>query len=531
MKYVYVCCLILFACSEQTSAPEFIFTRLGVAIKGTYSDVSVQNHEYSVHQIGNHTLLKFIWEAGGAYTFKVEGKTYTHTAPQQSSPALVAKIPIGNVNAEIKLKRSIDTDIAISADHRFVAIGSYLGTLYVYDLQKNTMLWSKTITEGVAKKVMFSADSKSVLVGEQSMDGTISCFDVVSGEKRWSYAIVKDVEQSAPPRSDDKYGIYTLPGVFHIEQMNDGFIVSGVHSWIKKGKPQKRSKLYYFKNDGTLKWSFPNKKALGGTILYFDATSKFITFNMDEIQQEYKVSSPVKEQSVVLLDTETGQLLDQKTIKPLPPYFPSVYFWQSVSISGDNSFVNMGAYDGRGFIFPINGNRFGTEKTLVLGQPVIVNNIPITAGIPYTSSVNSHAIYSVVQTSVPYAYASANNISEPPSLHPAAGTLFFYDKDGNIVWKFNNGLIHSAVHSSKSGEWLIATLDNKKENRDEHQFGMSVFRYSSEYSYQYTYNTEGFAYFRGALSADGMVMGITETPFVGKDNETMIGTYQVHIVL
>ena len=535
--FVFPLFIILFACSNSPKDYTITFTRFGIMINDVVTgqiDVikNGEKEQYTKEVIGKNTLLKYDWEKGANYVIHINSRTINVKSPLKPSPFRVISIPLGDVDTYVQQGRSLDTDLSISPSNQYLAIGSYTGKFYLYDLNKNEMMWDISINEGVAKKVIFSDDSKYVFIGEHSVDGNILCFEVSSGSLVWSYTLADDIDRSAPPRSDDPYGIYTLPGVFHFEMIDNKLMVAGLHSWYENGKPKKKSKLYQFSITGEKLWEFPKTEALSTNIQYFSSTNQFTVFTVSKLLSETKETSHIKNESILLLDTKTGKLLDQRVIPPLPPHYPNVAFWQSVSIDKQNQFANMGVYDGRGFIFKINGHRFTETISLELGKPVMVSNIPISAGIPYTNSANEHSIFSVVQTSIPYRFSSANNINEPPALHPAAGTLFFYDKNGKLIWRYKNDLVYSSVHASKTGEWLFATLDNKKENSKNAQFGLTLFEFSNGiYKDVYHYRTQGPAFFRGTISNDGKLLGITENPYVLDDKETIKGTYQVHIVL
>lgn len=536
MKLILISiCFLFISCENNEKTFQFSFSRFGIVINSKISEkIEIKSEQQTIHQkiIGSKTLLSFKWKPLTQYIISINNVSYQINSPEKAEAVNIASIDLGNVKSYVKEGRSLDTDISISPSNEFAVIGTYTGKLIVYDLLNDVIKWEKSINEGVVKKVIFSDDSKFVFAGEQSMDGNIMCFNTETSEEVWSYALSDDLERSVAPRSDNIYGIYSLPGVFHMEFTDGKLLVAGVHGWFENGKSQKRSKLYQFSTSGEKIWEFPKKNVLYGNIQYFSSTNELIVFNIDQVQDEFNKSSPIKEQSIALLSATSGELLDQKSIPALPPHFPKVSFWQSVSLDKNNQFANMGTTDGRGFIFPIGDNTFRKMISLELGKPVIINEIPITAGIPYTNSFNGHAIYSVVQTTVPYVFSVENQINEPPALHPAAGTLFFYDENGEIVWKYHNKLIYSSVHASKSGEWFIATLDNKKENRDENQFGFTLFNYTNKsYSDVFHYQTEAPAFFRGAISDDGKLIGITETPFLENDKETVRGTYQVHIVM
>jgi outer membrane protein assembly factor BamB len=540
MRFYLLAVLFLLACSTTVEDSDPIhFVSHGIFLSLNDSVLSINENGKNVvferQRFAKQSLLAFQWTPEKTYQIVLKSRKLEKKAPLQAMPYLYDTIDLEDASQLASIGNFPDTDAQFDRQTEHLAIGSYYGFVRLYSLKQKRVLWEKKLSEGMAKRVQFSPDGKTLYVGEQSVDGFFYAFETATGNELWKYRLADDIETSTPPQADDMYGIYSLPAVFRIQVVDEqSILVAGLHSWFDGKTYQRKSKLYSFSANGSLNWSFP-QKALRANIQHFDATKEFIAFSVSGLQKEFASESIIKESSVVLLSTATGELLDQQQLQPLKPYFDRVTFWQSINLEPSNQFVTMGSYDGRGFHFPIKNGQFSEPVTHNFGTPIFADSVPIMAGISFTDAISNIGFYSVNQSSIPYSYAKDNGLNSPPMLHPASGSIFAVNQDGTIIWKHQDGLVYSAIDHSQNEQWLLATIDDKTENREKGLFGFTLFKQTKNaalpFEKIYTYNSLVPVFFNGAISNNGLFKLCVTSPFIPQKDDVPRGRYQIQIVM
>ncbi|MCB0279574.1 MAG: PQQ-like beta-propeller repeat protein, partial [Calditrichaeota bacterium] len=510
MKFLLVILSIfLISCSDKQKnelSAEFIIA--GIAILTNSNHVSVMQAEQEIsletERFGPYLVAKLKWQPNLIYQIRDGSRIIEVQSPLSPSPLKVTEIILDDLkqNPEGNFP---DADVALSTDNSLVAVGTFYGFIQVFSLTENKLLWKKKIAEGMVKKCLFSADSKQLYVGEQSIESNIYAFNAVNGELIWQKNLSDDIGSAPPAKGDNPYFMYSYPGIFHMQLDRQDLIVTAVHSWRLDGKSMKKSKLYSFKPNGQINWQFPQKDALNANIKYFDISDSYLVFNIDGFDSR-EINGAVKENSMNLIDLRTGALLDSKSVPVFSPHFNSIFFWQNVSITKDESYAAMAALDGRIFMFPIKNRTFENPVVRSPDEAIKVNDIPLSAGIPYTETVSNRLLISLTETSIPYTYSSVNKVYEPPALHPMSGHLQAFNKSGELIWDYYDRSIYSAVSASTDSKWLMAVVDDKKINRQIGYFGFTLFEAdSSDFLRKvYRYQTASPVFFRGAISGNGL---------------------------
>lgn len=516
--------LVLFACEKNGEfSPTIHFTHqhiiTNISDENSQLFLNGQKLNSESELLAGYRAYKISWEAGKKYKIVSDDYTVAKTAPLKASPFVLKKLNLKYDATQIAEGNFPDIRFALSDDKNYAAVGTYFGELIIYDLKKDKIVYQKDIAEGIVKSLNFVPNSDHIIVGEMSPDGFLYRLDFLNDKLVWRYRIADDLEYSALPEGDNKYGIYTLPSAYHTKIVDNQLLVTGLHSWKKGDSYTRKSKLYSFSFDGQLNWQFPREGTLPTSVSYFDSNTENLIFAISKVSDE----RIVKENSIHLLSIKSGELLNSIKIEALAPYFKNVAFWESVSISKDNSFSAIGSYDGRAFIFPIVNNTLQKAKVHHLGTPKVQKKIPVMSGISYTTTLKDKSVYVLNESAIPYSYSQANNIYEAPGLHPASGTISFIDSKSNEIHTIKNGYVYSSIHKSKNEESFIAMIDEKKENREAGVYGFSLF--NSKYELIYTYNSYHPAFFRGFISQDAAIK------MLGVSDLTNKNLFQLHIVL
>lgn len=469
-------------------------------------------------KIGPVWVYKVNWIPNTTYSVD----EFITTSPMNASPYVVKKIDLDFYRDGLSEGNFPDTRFALSSDHKLLAVGTYFGQLLLYSLESDQILFNSTIAEGMIKSLKFVPNSSDIIIGELSPDGFVYRFNFKENRRVWNYRLADDIEYSALPPGENKFGIYTLPGAFHMEIVSNHVYVAGLHSWKKDNIYQRKSKLYKFDLNGQKIWAFPESETVLGSINYFDINNDNLLFAISNINND----SIVPKNSINLINTNTGKIQNSKVIPPYKPFFDNVLFWESVSISNNNAFATIGTYDGRGLIYKISDNRLQDPIIKELGTPHEFNKIPVMSGISFSTSSNTYGVFTMNESGIPYSFSQQNNIYKPPSMHPASGSLVFLDPQGDVKQTINTGYIYSSMYFNDQGQVLMALIDEKKENQTAGVFGYSLFRLNgTKYDLVYTYNSQEPAFFRGLISKDGSIKVIAVSNLKNKNQ------YQLQIVL
>lgn len=128
------------------------------------------------------------------------GKTSSLEVYAPEKPALKEEysIKLEDVDAGSigKTTENVEGLVKLSPDNKYLAIGTQGGTLKLIDLATGEKVWKKQLVKGIAdariSDIEFSKDGKRLIVGEESPDAFIYCFDT-NGTEIWKYGAGKDL--------------------------------------------------------------------------------------------------------------------------------------------------------------------------------------------------------------------------------------------------------------------------------------------------------------------------------------------------
>lgn len=526
--------ILLIGCRpvERTPEPRLIFVSHGIVIKDKPENEFRIMHADSIiypkfTDHGNVRFYQRTWRPGDVYSIRTSTREIPFTAPRNAQTYLLDRIELEDADHFATVGDFPDATVSISPSNRWVGIGSFHGYIRVYDTSTASIVWSRKLSEGMVRNVRILEADSLLIVGEQSIDGYIYGMDLKSGSERWRYRLSDDLERSAIP-SNDRFWIYSLPGVFEMKVSDDRLIyISGIHSWRENNEARKRSRLYVFEPGGDRIWAWP-ETSLKANIQDFDISDQYVVM---VISGNEVVKNPVyPDGTVVLLERRSGRLLDTTTIPPLTPHFQSVTLWKSLAIDATSRRVVLGLFDGRIIHLPIENGRFGELQTESFGTPFLVNDVPVIAGISFAAASTGGVYLSVNQSGLPFRYSRENNMTNPPSLHPKAGYLIRMNVHGEIDWQYRDGRIFSDIHVSDDGQTVMAVVDEKKENVDRKFFGYALFRVLND-TLRHVADYPSFVppFYRGAISPDGLIKAVVTAPYRRTSDDAVNGRYEVHI--
>lgn len=430
------------------------------------------------------------------------------------------------------------TTVAFSANGDRLAIGTNDGHVVIINSLTGNRIWKTRISEGYAKHAAFSPDGKRFYIGEQSADGFIYAYNLLTTKPTllWKYRMADDIDTSTPENPDDVYAWVQYPGPYRISTTEAGdLLVAGNHSWTKDGVGLKKAQLYRFDGEtGTVKWKWPPDQPLPMTVSWFDYSRDVKTVATLGYVRGGADTGDFKPGTLYAIDGQTGETAWEYTFDPLQPYFEEVHFWRGVSVSPDGGFINVTTDDGRGFIFNAipQSERVKPLWETNLTTPLEVSGIPIIATNGTIAATNNFALFVTGATFIPYHLQKG--AQQPPSAHPNGMTLFAHAWSGEKVWQWALENMPQGLRVDETGRYAVISVSKRGRNVEEQLHGVSVFDLTAEggglSKYLHTYRTEGqLPYDTTAISANGRFIALIETPITMPD-ETVRGKNRVHII-
>lgn len=488
-------------------------------------------------------LVDVQWQPEEKYELKVSAGDASRInpiyAPFKPSPVRIAEIPLEELEKgemEYLYYAWRGAQVRFSPDSAYIGVGSKGGYVHLVDMASRQMAWQHKIPEGRVSKVAFTHDGK-LIAAEESRDGYIYCFDAPSGKLLWKYR--------SADHFDMTHSRVTARGTFKnyplmcwglcIDQWNNAYAMIR-HNTEKerRGRTQTVSDAMIFKLDtatGRPVWTFPIETGSWGLMLSKDGRYLFPSIGWAD------------EALLSVLDTQTGKPLWQYTFKGSDNPAESRWgtgFEGDISPDGRYLVVNQISPNGT-FVFD-NRKSVQTGQAELLWQrqflkTLNVGGIPINLGCINLKLTDTDLIFTSYSAR---AALGSRNQAAMPVRHPDSDTLFVYDFDGRLKWKWKmgEGIWNSDGAFSADGRYLILPLGTEPANSlaDPEDMGVYVFSPSApggaSNKLDWFFHTEGFAY-KADISADGRYIVVLEGPFdIDPDHmkEKIVGKHRLVIL-
>jgi len=523
--------------SEGVHIDSVVFSRTGalLTLKSTaeISEIRVYSGEEQIasEKIGeteDNVFASFDWTPEARYRFELitgSGASSTIEAYAPSKPALKEEYTIeledvtpGPID---KTSQNVEGALKFSPDSKYLAIGTHGGSLKLIELETGEKVWEKQLVEGIADAriadIEFSKDGKRLFVGEESPDAFLYCFDV-NGTEIWKFGAGTELG------SDLKY----MPAMKKIKLDSEGNIyVAASRACGYIGEKYKYlAKVYSFDPEGNLRWKFPDSETMDSGVTWIDATpdGKYAVFGTTCFTEADKW----KEGTVHVLNGNTGEEQWSYHIDPVEPFFDYSAIWYSTQITPDGEKLITMTSDGRAFLF--NNSEIietGTPEIAWeqnISTPIVVSGVPIYGSANYAYIVNDTLIFSIGST------FSKDKNKDAPFEHPSGNSLFAYDYDGSLLWKWR--VDGYAGECALNDRYLVIPIAQNLVTEDRSVHGVYVFDVSKSGGASsrliQTYNTEGITV-AADISPDGRYIAALEAPSRLEDG-TVLGEYKVHIL-
>ncbi len=514
-----------------------VFSRTGALItlkeEAGISQVKISSANSSTESIDiekkeSQVFAAFDWEPKTQYKFEVTTGNGTKSALEVYAPEKPALKEEYAIELEDVTPGPIDKTSAnvegvtkFSPDSKYLAIGTHGGSLKLIELTTGEKVWEKQLVEGIADAriadIEFSKDGKNLIVGEESPDAFIYCFDL-NGAEIWKFGAGQDLGSD----------LDHLPAMKKMKLDSKGNIyVAASRACGYIGEKYKYlGRIYSFDPEGKMRWKFPESELMDIGVTWIDTTpdGKYAVFGTTSFTEGNKW----KDGTVHVLDGNTGKEDWNYSIPPLEPFFDYSAIWYSTQITPDGEKLITMASDGRAFLFD-NSEIMETgvpeaKWQANISTPILVSGVPIYGSSNYAYIINNTFIFSIGST------FSKDKNNEAPIEHPNGNSLFAYDTDGNLLWKWR--LDGYAGECALNDKYLVIPIAQNLVTEDRNVHGVYVFDISksggSNSKLVQSYNTEGLTV-SADISTDGRYIAALEAP-ARLDDGTVLGEYKVHIL-
>lgn len=514
-----------------------VFSRTGVLLtlksEADISEIRISSDNNQVASLDvekteDQAFLSLDWNPETLYRFEVITGSGTSSdlevyAPEK--PALKEEYTIELEDVTPGLIEKTSTNIKgvtkFSPDNSYLVIGTHGGSLKLIELATGEKVWEKQLVTGISDAriadIEFSEDGKSLFVGEESPDAFIHCFDL-KGTEIWKFGAGKELG------SDLKY----MPAMKKIKLDSNGNIyVAASRACGYIGEKYKYlGRVYSFDPEGNLRWKFPESELMDSGVTWIDATpdGEYAVFGTTCFTK----ADNWKDGTVHVLDGNTGEEHWSYQIPPVEPFFDYSAIWYSTQITPDGEQLITMTSDGRAFLFN-NSHVIETGAPEITWQqnistPIVVSGVPIYGSANYAYIVNDTLIFSIGST------FSKDKNKDAPFEHPSGNSLFAYDYEGNLLWKWR--VDGYAGECARNDRYLVIPLAQNLVTEDRGVHGIYVFDVSKSGSassrLSQIYGTEGITV-SADISSDGRYIAALEAP-ARLDDGTVLGKYRVHIL-
>ena len=369
---------LLLSCSEVSTIPEgfeneavfaeqpMVFVRDGILLEGHSGD--------GQPVAGHRRLVARTWKPGE--TVQLQGQEAI--APHRPECFPLFHLELGDVSSHISMGGDAPTTgLAWSPNGEKIAVGTYLGEVWILDGWSGEVLAQQQFAETMIKQVAWSPNGQTVYAAEQSPDAMVYALNADTLATQWTLRLADRVDTSPAPDGEDIYGVYQLPAAYGLTVLEGGdLVVAASHSWREQGASLNQSQLLRISPSGQVQSVWP-EAPISATFMHpkIDEANNRISININRSADGPPPDGyPIGGIQVLRLSDLTP--IWNHTVDPLAPYFSYSFIWNAVDIQGDQLLIGLG--DGRVRLVDAMD---GIQLELDPGVPLVTAEVPIAASI------------------------------------------------------------------------------------------------------------------------------------------------------
>lgn len=417
--------------------------------------------------------------------------------------------------------------MAVSSNAEYMAVGTEKSYLRVFDVANRGQLWKKRLGEGRILEIKFALQGRYLLVGEQSRDAYLYCFDPKTGKELWKYRIADDVGDMEKGEPIHRWPLVTGMAVAD----NRIYVTAKRNLGEIKGKTRYLARAYCFDvNTGKTIWIYPQNGCMdvSPSMVDVDSCGKYVVFNNYRLATDYT-------KALYCLDGTDGRLFWGWDFEPVFPE-KDLRIWHGAGISRDGRYVAALSHQGgRGFLL----DNLKLIKTCGESDPVWqrdisipmdINGVTISGSGSVAGICGEYVIFSTGQTHVRFG-SKAVSID-----HPTANSIFIYDLEGHLSWTRKMGGLTYTIPVSPDGRYVVLAARHSRVEKDVSKHGVYLFDNfnpgGSSDKLVWFFHTEGIC-LSSAITSNGNYVAALEYPVdtdIRYEFENVRGKHVVYIL-
>ncbi|BBB89404.1 outer membrane protein assembly factor BamB [Methylomusa anaerophila] len=530
----------------ENSGVQGFFTKNGIIVKSgreaavaeVHIRVNEQDQAVSARSMGKNTvLLPLNWQAGDNYQVIFDKEKWNSAAPGKPAAWLSAVVPTGELEAMPTINQwavEVNEGVAVAPDGQFVAVASFDHTVYLFD-RSGKKIWDYRVPSGMPVSVAFSADGSIVLAGESSSDGKLYAFDRLTGKILWDYAFAADIGKGMSAQWSNR------PNVRSLVVNGDAVIAAGQHRQRVVEKNGERSLILYPTQSviiafdiktGQKRWRYPENETMdtGVSKIVVSADGEKVAFG----NQSWSPAEKYPDGGIRVLNGGTGKMAAFFQASVINPYFAWVGIHEGIDISANGRYLAIFASDNQAMLFDLGkvnmaetGQAMEPEWIRQVSKVHAVGGVPVYASGSAARVTDEGKLYFMTSNTF---VADKTAASAPPFLHPDSATLFSYNKNGELLWRWQTEGGVGKVRFSADNRFMVAAVYHNYISQSNSRAGIYCFDLRAEGpdSLAWFYPVEGVASVAD-IAADGTTIAGCEAPIRMK-GDTVTGQHRLHIL-
>ena len=379
-------------------------------------------------------------------------KTFSHAGRYEK----IAEVSLGKVEIRgYKQMGSTPGLVRLSPDGARIVVGTESGEVLLMDL-KGSLLWRRKIGMGRISAMEFSRDNQSVLVGENSQQGSILCLETASGIERWRKSSVDELGVDIRQR--------TFPGIMsiNVDARGNSYAVALRSIRFPHGKTQYSARVYKFDPQGIMTL-FPHDHNIDVWVSWCDVDESGSTLVFGTSDYTPQPGRRFMD-NIYAFDTLTGEMRWSRALTTVPPYDRTNMRF-GPEISADGKYLGGVSADGRGFLLDIHGRLIWSRT---LSAPQQLQGVYVNAMGHAVQHVGQYVAFSTGNT-----YNRANWQLSTPFEHPQSNSVFLFDRSGNFLKRRKLGGMVEELQVA--GNELVVAVGRNIRSKDPSIHGLAVY--------------------------------------------------------
>lgn len=434
-------------------------------------------------------------------------KTNSTEISQNSKYKKIKNISLGNVEVHNFKRMGFNTGyIKFSPDNKYLAVGTENGLVMVFN-QQGEKVWQKQLGLGKITALDFARDGQNIYVGETSQQGSLICFDALTGKERWRRESAIELGVNIKEK--------TYPGIVSIAVDDQDNVYAVGQRYIRnQDNSEYYGRIYKYDADGNRLEVFPVNENIDAWVSWISAddTGKHLVFGT--ANWDLGKTSKYKD-NIYCLGEDIQSIKWSILINPVVPY-QNTTMRKSPDISPDGGYIAGIASDGRCFFYDSNGHELWQRA---VSQPQKVGGVYINATGLFVRFAGNYVAFTTGNT-----YNRANWQLPTPVEHPSSNSLFLFDFNGKLITKYKAGGMIEQIDVNKDN--ILLAVGRNIRTKDTKVHGLYIFSASKAEFIDFM-PTEGPCV-ASAVSSDGKYIAGIEAPLQLDDGQ-VIGSYTLHL--